>query len=197
MQEFRAMPEKSAHSSKVAVFLLLLWAAAGCGAGDSNILELLQVDGKAVRPFGTTNVAAVAFIFVSTECPISNRYAPELQRLQGKFSKTAFWLVYPNRGESDEAVTKHLKEFRHTAPALRDPQHKLVRLAGARVTPEAAVFSPRGELLYHGRIDDRSVDFGKERPEPTTRDLEAALTSVMKGETPGRAAAPAVGCPIR
>ena len=193
-----AVPENSTiGSSKAAVFLLLLWAAVGCGAVDSNILELPQVDGKAVRPFETTNVAAVAFIFLSTECPISNRYAPEVQRLQGKFSKTAFWLVYPNRAESDQAVAKHLKEFRHTAPALRDPQHKLVRLAKARVTPEAAVFSPHGELLYHGRIDDRSVDFGKERPEPTTRDLEAALTSVMKGETPVRTAAAAVGCPIR
>ena len=193
-----AVPKKSAiGSSKASVFLLLLWAAVGCGAGDSNILELPQADGKAVRPFETTNVAAVAFIFLSTECPISNRYAPEVQRLQGKFSKTAFWLVYPNREESDQAVTKHLKEFRHTGPALRDPQHKLVRLAKARVTPEAAVFSPRGELLYYGRIDDRSVDFGKERPEPTTRDLEAALTSVMKGETPVRTAAAAVGCPIR
>ena len=192
------MPEKSAiDSSKVAVFLLLLWGAIGCGAGDSNILELPQVDGKAARPFEATNVAAVAFIFMSTDCPISNRYAPEVQRLQGKFSKTAFWLVYPNRGESDQAVAKHLKDFRHTAPALRDPQHKLVRLAGARVTPEAAVFSPRGELLYHGRIDDRNVDFGKERPEPTTRDLEAALNAVVKGEAPRRAGGPAVGCPIR
>lgn len=179
------------------MFLLLLWGAVGCGAGDSNILELPQADGKAARPFEATNVAAVAFIFMSTECPISNRYAPEVQRLQGKFSKTAFWLVYPNRGESDEAVKKHLKEFRHTAPALRDPQHKLVRLASARVTPEAAVFSASGELLYHGRIDDRNVDFGKERTEPTTRDLEAALNAVVKGETPRRAGGPAVGCPIR
>ena len=193
-----AVPQKSAiDSTKLAVFLLLLWGAVGCGAGDSNILELPQVDGKTAKPFETTNVTAVAFIFLSTECPISNRYAPEVQRLQGKFSKTAFWLVYPNRGESDQAVTKHLKEFRHTAPAVRDPQHKLVRLAQVRVTPEAAVFSPRGELLYHGRIDDRTADFGKERPEPTTRDLEAALASVMKGQRPERAAAAAVGCPIR
>jgi hypothetical protein len=193
-----AVPEKSAiDSAKLAVFLLLLCGAVGCGAGDSNILEFPQVDGKVAKPFAATNVAAVVVIFVSTECPISNRYSPEVQRLQGKFSKTGFWLVYPNRGESDQAVAKHLKEFGHTAPALRDPQHKLVRLARARVTPEAAVFSASGELLYHGRIDDRNVDFGKERPEPTTRDLEAALSAVMKGETPGRAAAPAVGCPIR
>ena len=72
-----------------------------------------------------------------------------------------------------------------------------VRLARARVTPEAAVFSPRGDLLYHGRIDDRNVDFGKERPEPTTRDLEAVLDAVVNGKTPHRAAVPAVGCPIR
>ena len=127
------MPEKSAiNSTKVAVFLLLLWGAVGCGAGDSNILELPQVGGKVAKPFAATNVAAVAFIFMSTECPISNRYAPEVQRLQAKFSKTAFWLVYPNRGESDQAVAEHLKEFRHTAPALHDPEHVTLMAAGSQ-----------------------------------------------------------------
>jgi hypothetical protein len=198
LPESRAMPAKSAVDFwKGAVFLVLLCGAVGCAAGDAKKLEWLQVDGKAVRPFEATNVAAVAFFFLSTDCPISNRYAPEMQRLQEKFTRARFWLVYPNREESDEAVTKHLKEFRHTAPALRDPQHKLVGLARARVTPEAAVFSATGQLLYHGRIDDRNVAFGKERPEPTTRDLEAVLNAVMKGEAPEQSAAPAVGCPIR
>jgi hypothetical protein len=178
---------------------LLFLGSVGNGAERvSKELELPQVSGKTTKPFGQTNVAAVAFVFVSTECPISNRYAPEVQRLHEKFAqKIGFWLVYPNGGESDEAVSKHIKEFKHAAPALRDPRHQLVRLAEARVTPEAAVFSPRGELLYRGRIDDRNVDFGNARPEPTTRDLENAIRAVLNGDKPVTAATRAVGCPIR
>src|SRR5687767_11600084 len=137
----------------------------GCKADAPAELELPQADGRTAKPFATTNLA-VAFVFVATECPISNRYAPEVQRLRAKFPEIQFWLVYPNVTESDEAVMKHAKEFGHKAPVLRDPKRKLVQVARARVTPEAAVFGRGGELLYHGRIDDRQVDFGKERPEP-------------------------------
>jgi hypothetical protein len=37
-------------------------------------------------------------VFVRTDCPISNRYAPELRRLQDRFAPRgmAFWLVYPD-----------------------------------------------------------------------------------------------------
>jgi hypothetical protein len=165
----------------------------GCTGAE---LELPQADGGAAKPFATTN-KAVAFVFVATECPISNRYAPEVHRLQAKFPEIRFWFVYPNVGEPDEAVRKHANEYGHQGPVLRDPKHKLVRLAHARVTPEVAVFSVRGELLYCGRIDDRQADFGKERPEPTTRDFEQALSAVASGKRPAQAAGRAVGCPIQ
>jgi hypothetical protein len=168
----------------------------GCKAGVTAELELPQADGRVAKPFAVTNMA-VAFVFVATECPISNRYAPEIQRLQARFPEIRFWLVYPNAGETDEAVRNHAQEFRYQAPVLRDPKHKLVRLARAQVTPEAAVFSRGGELMYHGRIDDRQVDFGKERPEPTTRDLENALQAVLRGTALSQPARPAVGCPIQ
>jgi hypothetical protein len=105
--------------------------------------------------------------------------------------------VYPNAGESEQAVQQHLKEFRHSAPALRDPKHELVKLARVRVTPEAAIFRSNGELLYHGRIDDRNVDFGKERPQPTAHDFEDALAAVVEGRTPKPAGGRPVGCPIQ
>jgi hypothetical protein len=193
------MPEKARWSllirSVCAAAALQLHS--GCSADTPAELELPQADGRTANPFATTNTAAVAFVFIAMECPISNRYAPEVHRLRAKFPEIRFWVVYPNVAESDEAVRRHAKEFGHEAPVLRDPKHKLVRLARARVTPEAAVFSPRGELLYHGRIDDRQVDFGKERPEPTRRDLENALKAVRDGETPRQPAGRAVGCPIQ
>jgi hypothetical protein len=51
-------------------------------------------------------------------------------------------------------------------------------------------------LVYHGRIDDRFVDFGQTRRAPTTHDLEQVLDAVLAGKPAPEAAAPAVGCYI-
>ena len=77
-----------------------------------------------------------------------------------------------------------------------DPQGQLASRALATVTPEAAVFDRDGHLAYHGRIDDRYVDFGVDRLAPTTHDLADAVTAVLAGAPVARAAVPAVGCAI-
>jgi len=194
-------PRPTPNATLMLAMALVFALATGCDAGESRVnaakLSLPAIGGKSVAPFQTTNT--IAFVFISTECPISNRYAPEVQRLHDKFSSRgiAFWLVYPNTGESEQAVQQHLKGFRYSAPALRDPKHELVKLSRVRVTPEAAIFRSNGELLYQGRIDDRNVDFGKERPEPTARDFEDALAAAVEGRRPKAAGGRAVGCPIQ
>src|SRR5215470_16766602 len=60
------------------------------------------IDGKAVDPFAPSpGVKATVFIFTSTDCPISNRYAPEVRRIVAAFAQrgVAFRLVYPNPAE--------------------------------------------------------------------------------------------------
>ena len=105
-----------------------------------------------------------------------------------------FWMVYPNPAESAASVQDHMRAFAYPGRALRDPQHEAVRLAKARVTPEAAVFDGQGRLVYRGRIDDRYVDFGLDRPVPTRRDLENALTAVLSGQSVEEPVTRGVGC---
>jgi hypothetical protein len=62
------------------------------------------------------------------------------------------------------------------------------------VTPEAAVFDARGRVVYRGRIDDRYVDFGLDRPEPTSRDLERAIQDLLAGRSVAVPRTQAVGC---
>ena len=135
-------------------------------------------------------------LFTRTDCPVSNSYAPEVRRIFEKFSPrgVGFYLVYPDADESAAVIEKHLKEYSYPFPALRDPKHELVKLAGAKITPEAAVFDASGKLLYRGRIDDRYVDFGKARVAPTVKDLENALEAILDGKAAPAAGGPAVGC---
>ena len=136
--------------------------------------------------------------FVSTQCPISNRYAPELARLYTELSPRGarFYLVYPLVSETDAEVRAHVHDYGYPFVALRDPRHRLVGRASASVTPEVAVFDRGGALVYRGRIDDRQVDFGKARAEPTRRDLKLAVEAVLADRAPEIAEAPAIGCAI-
>jgi hypothetical protein len=79
------------------------------------------------------------------------------------------------------------------ADAVRDPKLALVKFAGATVTPEAVVVVA-GKVVYRGRIDDRYVDLGRERPAPTRRDLFDALTAILDGKPVPLAKTQAVGC---
>jgi hypothetical protein len=77
--------------------------------------------------------------------------------------------------------------------ALRDPAHALVKFTKATITPEAAVVAG-GRVVYRGRIDDRYVDLGVERPSPTVHDLADALAAVLAGKPVPHATTQAVGC---
>ena len=81
---------------------------------------------------------------------------------------------------------------RPATPARR-ASDSAVRLTGVTVTPEVAVM--QGErVLYRGRIDDRYVAFGVERPKATTHDLEDALTAAIAGKPIANRETRAIGC---
>src|SRR6266404_1039108 len=171
--------------------------AAWCAAGAFAVAQTYPgvLDDKPVDPFAG-KAKALVFVFVRTDCPISNRYAPELNRLYREFTDrgVAFWMVYPDASETREAIVRQLEEYRLPGRALRDPSHALARRANVTIAPEAAVFSSDGRLVYHGRIDNRYVEVGKAMPSPTRRDLEEAIAAVVAGRAPAEASAPAVGC---
>ncbi len=164
-------------------------------------LALIDLDGRRANPLDTRGVPVTVFVFTRPDCPISNRYAPELRRLHERFARAgvAFWLVYPDPTEPVEAIRRHVEEYRYPFGALRDPEHSLVARTQARVTPEAAVFlaEPSGpRLVYTGRIDDRYESLGRKRAAPTTRDLERVLEAVLAGEAVASRTVPAIGCSI-
>ena len=128
------------------------------------------------------SLALTVLIFVSIDCPVSNRYAPEIKRLYDQYSPQGvkFRLVYPNHIDSTAGIDAHISAYAYPPIAERDPDHKLVKLAGATITPEAAVFDKNGKLVYLGRIDDRVVELGRERPAATRHDLSDALAAMRR-----------------
>jgi hypothetical protein len=140
---------------------------------------------------------AQVLLFIRSDCPISNRYAPELERLYKKYSPGGidFLLVYPELGLTTTAMKQHGHDYGYSIPAVLDPDHRYVARAKAQVTPEAAVFV-KDRLVYLGRIDDRYADIGKARPQPEHRDLEDELSAISADKIPPFHTTKAVGCVI-
>ena len=175
----------------------LLWGAIFASAPRTGGAPQSGNEGvaSAEDPWTKSAGKVVVLIFVRTDCPIANRYAPEIQRLSVAYAgDAAFWMVYPDKRESSEEVRKHQTEFHLTLPILRDPNHQLIKRGQVSVTPEAAVFDAQGRLVYHGRIDNWFEDFGRARPAPTTHELSDAITAARSGHPETLPSMPAVGC---
>ena len=159
-------------------------------------LSLHDVEGAAHRPLADAGQAATVLFFVMHDCPIANGYAPEISRIAEEYRARGVrsYVVY---GEDDLApadAKKHAREYAYRCRALLDPRRSLIRAAGATVSPEAAVFSAKGALLYRGRIDDRAIAPGKHRAEPRQRDLRDALDAILAGRPVHERFTKAIGC---
>ncbi len=166
----------------------------------------IDLNGKPVERLDGQGTKGIVLFFLASDCAISNRYLPEIKRLQQEFAPRGitFWLVYPNAGETPEALRQHLKTYGVDVNTVLDSHHKLVSLAHAKVTPESAVLAQASgghswldlAMTYHGRIDNRYVEIGKERPSATEHDLQQAINATLAHLPPTPPGGPAVGCGI-
>ena len=168
-------------------------------AGEGTSLEGTRV---AVHRGGD---AAVLLFFLATDCPVSNRYLPEMKRIAAEFQSRGVrsWFVYPNVTDTDAGIRRHQALYGGDPAKLQnvliDAQQQLAKLADAHVTPEAAVLVVnRGALrpVYTGRIDDRYLNLGTERPQASHHDLEEAIRAVLAHQPAPPPGGPPVGCGI-
>jgi len=140
----------------------------------------------------------VTLIFVRSDCPIANRYAPTIRALQAEHAARGvrFVLVYPDADATEALIARHREAYDLPPDALRDPRHEWVERTGVSVTPEVAVFDAQRRLVYRGRIDDRFPMLGAARAQAEVHDLDLVLEALERGEAPEFTSRPAIGCPI-
>jgi hypothetical protein len=121
-----------------------------------------------------------------------------LNRLNSIYASrgVAFYAVQGDATIADDDVRKHARDFAYTFPYLFDQKETLAAETGATTTPEAAVLSPAGGLLYLGRIDNRLEDFGKQRVQITEFDLRDALDAILAGKAVPHPRTKAIGCAV-
>jgi hypothetical protein len=183
-----------------------LWPAAriglllaGMAAGPSTMFAAGQtrdIDGRPVTPFAPSGAAHVLF-FVASDCPVSNSYAPEIQRVCKVYASKgiACSLAYEDVTIDAAAVRRHMEAFAYGGlPATVDAARELATRAKVSVTPSAVVVDRRGQIRYRGRIDNLYSSLGKPRQQVTMHDLTDALDAVVAGKSVARAQTEAIGC---
>lgn len=157
---------------------------------------VLDLEGRRVQPMVFGGEALQVYVFVSNDCPIANRYAPELRRIATRFASRGvrFWMVHSLADETASAVREHAVSYELPGTVVRDPHQELARGLGITVTPEVAVVDRDLRLRYRGRIDDRFPVLGQKRNQPTRRDLWDALEALLDGEAVPVPRTKAVGC---
>jgi peroxiredoxin len=146
---------------------------------------------------GKKAARAVVVLFLGTECPINNAYAPRLAGLHKSYSSkgVAFVGINSNCHDTPVRIAAHAKEHGLPFPVLKDPANGVADRFGAERTPEAFVLNPSGKVLYRGRIDDQ-FGVGFRRKAPTRRDLALALDEVLAGKVVSLPRTPVAGCVI-
>lgn len=163
------------------------------------LLTVKDIRGQSQSLFKLEGQAASVLFFILQDCPVSNRYAPEITRLVQHYpsKKIRFSLVYIDPTADAKTIAAHLREYNlPEIPVIHDARHLLVSATGASITPEVAVVGQRGEILYRGRIDNLYEALGKPRRNVTERDLRNALNAILQNKKVPLARTQAIGCYI-
>jgi hypothetical protein len=149
--------------------------------------------------FALEGPRARVLFFVAHDCPISNRYAPEIRRICSEYRPRGVdcVLLYPDPSLREEDRRAHQSTFglAHLT-AAHDRAQRWVARTGVTRTPEAAVIGSGRRVLYRGRIDDRQAGWMQARSAPTRHDLRIALDEILAGRPVSMPRTAAVGCYI-
>ncbi len=181
------------HISAVWVLILSFMAAiatvtwiGATPAGASQAPTGVDLAGKPVDPLACRSRKAGGADLHTNRLPDLQPLCPDdsANQLRNTPARRRSGWSIPTRRSPDTAIRQHLHDYGYKLPALHDPQHSLVKLGQAQVTPEVAVFDASGQIVYHGRIDNWYESFGHARSAPTTHELNEAIKAVLKGNKP-------------
>ena len=152
-------------------------------------------DGKQVGLADFKDDRLVAVVFLGTACPVSKAYIPTLNEIQKTYASKKVKVVgiYPNQGDSKEAIATQAKDFKIDFPLMVDAEQAALNQLGAARVCEVFLLDERRVVRYHGRIDDQ-IGYDYRKDEPKSKDLVNAMEELLAGKKVTVASTETAGC---
>ena len=169
-----------------------LWAA---DTGLEGVFPLAGIDGGEIAFDPAAPCHVIAFLGVG--CPVARQYATRLGEIADTYAERGVRVigVDSNRQDSAEEFAAAGRELGVAFPLVMDPGQRIARALGATRTGGVVVLDRLGRIAYSGRVDDQFAP-GLVRPEPTSRELVAAIDDLLAGRAPTVTQTEPVGCLI-
>ncbi|MGY8770554.1 MAG: redoxin domain-containing protein [Pirellulales bacterium] len=102
----------------------------------------------------------LAFVFLSTSCPLAKRYTQRLNRLQKTFAEKGVAVVgiFSNSEDDRAEVIAHAKNMQFEFPVVKDTDGYLAKRLGGKMTPQTVLVDDTGVIRYRGAIDDNRYE---------------------------------------
>jgi peroxiredoxin/mono/diheme cytochrome c family protein len=176
--------------------LIAAWAA--LWAGPVADFELPDPAGVPVRLSVHAPDRPAVLVFLGTECPLANLYAPRLAALARTLEPRGVRLLaidpVPQDTPADRA--RFTREQHLPFPILKDPDARVAGRCGVTRMSEVVLLDAGRRIRYRGRVDDQYEPGGKNRGKPNRHDLAIAIDELLAGKPVSVPETPAFGCLI-
>jgi hypothetical protein len=134
----------------------------------------------------------VAFVFLGTDCPISQDYVGIINKLQQKYPQVRFLGVLP--ASNNREKKRFEKEYQVSFELKADQHKKLVEQFDVTITPEVVLVDADSKVRYQGAIDNWYFELGRHRPQATEYYLSDAIDDVLAMRDVRMHRTKAIGC---
>ena len=153
------------------------------------------ISGRDVTLYGFAGKKAVVLVFLGTDCPLANLYAPRLVELNHAYRNrgVVFLGINANAHETETAIREQARTHGIDFPVLKDARNLVADQALIERTPEVVVLDGRARIRYRGAIDDQYAQQTR-KAQATHHYLKDSLESILAGRPVAVTATPAPGC---
>lgn len=183
----------------ISVILFLFTAChekAGVSSAHLLSMKLKAADNSIVDFSFIKNNKASVFVFLATDCPLSQNYSLTLNNLNGQFKNDSisFYGVIPGNNVLKKDVDEFINTYKINFLMLLDSNLILTNYFKATKTPEIFVVNAAGNILYKGAIDNWASSLGVHRKTISQHYLLDALSNIKQNAAVNLKETKAVGC---
>ncbi|MCF8253318.1 MAG: redoxin family protein [Bacteroidia bacterium] len=160
-------------------------------------IQLKDLSGKNITINLSNAKKGNVVLFLSPECPLCQSYSLTIQQIEKEYKSKGFnfYAIIPGTDFTKEDVIEFRNKYGlKNIPFYFDPKLDWVKFAKASITPEVAVYTPKGEKVYLGRIDNWAYELARKRSVITQHDLLDVLNKLDQNKLVKPYQTKAVGC---